>query len=138
MRICFDLDNTLCSGKPYVDAVPLAGAKELLIRLKEKGYIIIIHTARGMGTNSSNVGATIASIGKLTLNQLESWGFIYDEIYFGKPSAEVYIDDKAFHASNLEKLESYLDKMQKTTSRVNGYCSKIEGMMSKIEDCTKD
>ena len=105
MRICFDLDNTLCSGKPYDIAQPLRGAKELLIRLKEKGHVIIIHTARGMGTNSSNVGATIASIGKMTLNQLEDWEFIYDEIYFGKPSAEVYIDDKAFHASDLEKLE---------------------------------
>ena len=56
----------------------------------------------------------------------------------GKPSAEVYIDDKAFHANDLEKLEAYLNKMEKSKSRVDKYCSKIEGMISKIEDCTKE
>lgn len=138
MRICFDLDNTLCTGKPYETAEPYSGIKEMLLRLKEAGHTIIIYTARGMGTSSSNTGAAIANIGKLTLDQLESWDFVYDEIYFGKPNAELYIDDKAYHASSIKKLESFIKRMENSNKQVGTYCSKIQSMISRIDKCTKE
>ena len=91
----FDLDLTLCTGKPYATAEPLTGAVEICQRLRSDGHIVIIQTARGMGTAEGNPGVARANIAKLTLDRLERWGLEYDEIYFGKPSADIYVDDKA-------------------------------------------
>jgi len=104
MRICFDLDDTLCTGKPYKDAVPIEGREELLKSLKGKGHTIIIYTARGMGTSNGNIGKSMARIGKITLNQLEEWNFVFDEIVFGKPSADLYVDDKGLNALRINEL----------------------------------
>ena len=108
MRICFDLDETLCTGK-HEKAVPIPGVKDLLFRLKEKGYHIIIYTARGMGSSNGNIGLAIKKVGRLTLNQLEEWGFVYDEIIFGKPSADLYVDDKAINANLMPRLEEIVE-----------------------------
>jgi hypothetical protein len=48
-----------------------------------------------MGRSGGCVGQATAAIGSLTLRQLNEWGFVYDEIYFGKPDADIFIDDKA-------------------------------------------
>ena len=101
MRICFDLDETLCSGKPYKDAIPIVENINLLKRLQSNGHIIIIYTARGMGRSASNQGLALKEIGLITFLQLEQWGIPYDEIYFGKPTADIYIDDKAINAINI-------------------------------------
>jgi hypothetical protein len=106
MRICFDLDETLCTGYPYSESKPLSGSKELLLQLRSDGHQIIIQTARGMGRSDGNMGKALAAIAKLTLEQLERWGFVYDEIYFGKPNADLYIDDKSL--PNIKALANHL------------------------------
>jgi tRNA A-37 threonylcarbamoyl transferase component Bud32 len=50
-----------------------------------------------MRTHKGNVGAIIADIGKITINTLEKFGIPYDELYFGKPYADFYIDDLAIN-----------------------------------------
>lgn len=104
MRICFDLDNTLCTGYPYEYATPIEGTVDLLRELKARGHTIIIQTARGMGSSSSNPGQATRRIGKLTFDQLDDWGFIYDEIYFGKPDADLFVDDKAYPGTKIDSL----------------------------------
>ncbi len=108
MRICLDLDHTLCTGKPYEESQPLPGAVELLKKLKADGHIIILSTARGMGSSAGNIGSAIAKIGLLTLSQLNDWGFVYDEIWFGKPSFDIAFDDKCFNVSNIDDITSIL------------------------------
>lgn len=110
MRICFDLDDTLCfgskatdEGTDYTSCKPMPGAAQALAGFRESGHTIIIHTARGMGRANGNMGKAQAEIASLTFKQLEAWGFEYDEIYFGKPSADIYIDDKALLASDFWK-----------------------------------
>jgi capsule biosynthesis phosphatase len=105
MRICFDLDGTLCdgelsgeSGTDYSECQPIPGAADILRSLRSQGHTVIIQTARGMGSTHGNVGAAQAKVAAITFEQLEAWGFEYDEIYFGKPSAELYIDDKSMTA----------------------------------------
>ena len=106
MRICFDLDDTLCTGNykdsngvtRYENCAPKIGAKDMLKRLRQQGHVVIIHTARGMNTAQANVGVVLKNVGLLTLAQLHDWGFEYDEIHFGKPSADLYVDDKAQNA----------------------------------------
>ncbi len=101
MRIVVDLDGTICSlkaqGQTYADVVPLDGAVAALKQLKAAGHEIIIHTARNMKTCEGNVGKVMANVGKITLDWLDSYQIPYDEIVFGKPNGDIYIDDKALH-----------------------------------------
>jgi len=100
MRICIDLDGVICelrgAQQGYENLKPLPGAAEKIKALKEQGHYIIIYTARRMKTHHGNVGAIIADIGGLTLEWLKKYNIPYDEIHFGKPWAQVYIDDNAF------------------------------------------
>ena len=108
MRLCFDLDETLCTGYPYEECRPIPEAIDVVNSLKKKGCVIIIHTARGMNTYQGNTGKVVKNLGKLTLEQLNAWGVEYDEIVFGKPSADFYIDDKAISAAFIPKLKEFL------------------------------
>ena len=78
----------------------------MLNYLKEFGHTIIIYTARRMKTHSGNVGKILCDIGKITFNTLEKFNIIFDEIYFGKPYADVYIDDLAVNC--FDDIEKYL------------------------------
>lgn len=104
MRICIDLDGVIAqlknAGETYADVKPVAGAAEKIRTLKESGHHIIIFTARHMKTCAGNVGAVIARQGKTTLDWLELHEIPYDEIIFGKPWADVYIDDNAHRFSS--------------------------------------
>jgi len=104
MRICIDLDGVICQlkkeGQTYDQLEPVPGAIEKLKQLKAAGHYIIIQTARHMKTCEGNVGRVQARIGSITLNGLEKNEVPYDEIYFGKPWAQIYIDDNAFRFDN--------------------------------------
>lgn len=108
MRILIDLDGTICqlkkAGQDYGEVLPVPGAVEKIKLLKEQGHSIIIYTARHMKTCAGDVGQVIAKIGKKTLDWLDRNGVVYDEIYFGKPYADVYIDDLALPFSSWESI----------------------------------
>ena len=99
MRICFDLDNTLVSYPTipgdYSSVKPIEETIHLVRKLKEEGHTIIIHTARRMQSHKHNVGAAIRDIGKVTFDTLEKFNIPYDELFFGKPNADIYVDDKS-------------------------------------------
>ncbi len=48
-----------------------------------------------MKTCDGNVGQVVARQGLVTLDWLARHGIEYDEIHFGKPHAQIYIDDNA-------------------------------------------
>ena len=116
MKIVIDLDGTICEIKrpdeTYTDVKPKPGAIKKIKEWKKKGHYIIIETARHMKTCDGDVGKVIARIGKITLDWLEKYEIPYDEIYFGKPNADVYIDDRAlkFDSWEIISLESYHEK----------------------------
>jgi len=97
LRICFDLDNTLVSYPQihgdYSSVLPITKNINFAKFLKSLGHTIIIHTARRMKTHTGNVGGVVADIGKVTIDTLEKFEIPYDELYFGKPYANFYIDD---------------------------------------------
>jgi capsule biosynthesis phosphatase len=101
LRICVDLDNTLVTSPiidwDYSSVQPIHKMITLVQEWKAKGHTIIIHTARRMQTHKNNVGAATADCAKVTLETLEKFGIPYDELLFGKPIADVYIDDKALN-----------------------------------------
>jgi capsule biosynthesis phosphatase len=108
MRIVIDLDGTICplkkTNEEYGDLVPFPGAAKRLKDLKSAGHYIIIQTARNMATQESNLGKVMKNIGKVTLDWLAEHEIPFDEIYFGKPNAHVYIDDRAFRFSDWSDL----------------------------------
>ena len=107
-RFCFDLDNTLVSYPvvhgDYTTVLPHQKNIEYLRYLKKCGNVIIIHTARRMRTHGGNTGKVMHDVGKITLDTLEKFQIPYDELYFGKPDADYYIDDKGVSCfADLEK-----------------------------------
>ena len=91
--VCFDLDGTLCTNTngAYDRAEPFPWAIERLNRLADAGHRIIVFTARGTATGIDWRETTEA--------QLERWGVRYDDLRLGKPSADVYVDDRAVHTT---------------------------------------
>lgn len=117
-RYCFDLDNTLVTFPKipgnYCSVEPIVKNIELVRYLKRFGHTIIIYTARRMKTHKGNVGKIMQDVGKITLDTLEKFNIPYDEIYFGKPEADVYIDDLALNCfDDLEKGLGYYETMIK-------------------------
>ena len=91
-----DIDQTICKNKnlKYEDSIPYLERIEKLNRLHNQGHTIIYCTARGMGRYNN-----IAILAKLhfyflTRRQLKKWGVKYDKLLLGKPSGDIYIDDK--------------------------------------------
>lgn len=108
LRVCFDLDNTLVTyptiSGDYTTVLPIQRNINFLKLLHKLGNTIIIYTARRMKTHKGNVGAIVADIGKITFDTLDRFGIPYDEIHFGKPYANFYIDDLAINVnSSLDK-----------------------------------
>lgn len=111
-RYCFDLDNTLVTYPKitgdYTTVEPIQKTIDFLKYLKRVGHTIIIYTARRMHTHQGNVGKVMADIAKITFITLDKFDIPYDEIYFGKPYADFYIDDLAISPyDDLEKELGY-------------------------------
>jgi hypothetical protein len=89
--LCFDLDGTLCTNTSgdYDRALPFLWAIARVNRLAVEGHRIVIFTARGTATG--------IDWSEVTRAQLKAWGVRYDSLHFGKPSAAVYVDDRAVH-----------------------------------------
>lgn len=125
MRICVDLDGVVCSlkkeGQTYFDVLPVDGAVEKLHQLKNAGHYIILHTARHMKTCNGNQSLAVARIGKMTLDWLEKHGVPYDEIFFGKPWADLYLDDNALRFTGWNGIDGDGSSFPRSTeSQVKG------------------
>ena len=109
MRIVIDIDGTICpirqSHQTYAELQPFPDAVTRIKSLHAAGHYIILQTARNMATQQSNVGKVLKNIGKVTLDWLERHDIPYDEIYFGKPNAHIYIDDRALRFSDWRNID---------------------------------
>ena len=98
MRMCFDLDGTLCSntyGK-YHTAKPIKKAIKKINKYFDEGNYIIIFTARYMGRNKGNIKKAYVDGFEEAENQLKKWGVKYNELILGKPEYDILFDDKSF------------------------------------------
>ena len=94
MRYVIDIDGTICSvtNSDYKNAKPFHDRINRINKLYNCGAYIILFTARGMSTSSKD------KYTELTVKQLKSWNVKYDELIFGKPAGDIYIDDKGVSA----------------------------------------
>ena len=116
MRIVFDLDGVICELKKpsqsYADVIPKNDVIEKMREMKEEGHYLIIHTGRHMRTCNGNVSKVIEKIGKITEDWLQKWNVPYDKLVFGKPYADIYIDDLGIEFSTKEKLDEKIKSIQ--------------------------
>jgi SAM-dependent methyltransferase len=86
---CFDIDGTICTNTDgaYERAEPHPDVIARVNALFDSGDRITLYTARGSTTGIDWF--------ELTEKQLRSWGVNYHQLILGKPTADVYIDDKA-------------------------------------------
>ena len=92
----FDIDGTICSltKGDYGFAIPYTDRIQKINKLYDEGNKIIYQTARGMGRYGNAASIAHAAFYNITVKQLKSWGVKYSSLYMGKPSGDVYIDDK--------------------------------------------
>ena len=116
MRYVFDLDGVICelktSNQTYEEVNPNLQVIKIINELKQNGNHIIIHTARHMKTCNGDVSKVKQKIGKITEKWLEQWNVSYDELIFGKPHGDLYIDDLGITFSSIENLKNELDNIK--------------------------
>ncbi|KAH8814815.1 capsule biosynthesis phosphatase [Xylogone sp. PMI_703] len=132
-RFCFDLDSTLV-GVPtvpgdYSTCPPITKNIELVQQLYKAGHYIIIQTARRMRTHKGNIGGVIADIGPVTFAQLERYKIPYHDIHFGKPWADIYVDDLAVNA-NLDTMREIGWLLEEPNLSAPGFEGNTKGMIA--------
>lgn len=97
MIYCFDIDGTMCDDMlgEYEKSQPRKDIINKINRLYDEGHIIKIFTGRGSKTG--------IDWREFTERQLQSWGVKYHELIFGKPVADVFVDDKAINVRDWEE-----------------------------------
>lgn len=91
MKYVFDIDGTICSvEQDYKNAKPINENIRIVNQLYKEGHTIWFYTARGSETK--------INWNRRTKKQLNIWGIRYHRVVFKKPSADLYIDDKAINA----------------------------------------
>ena len=94
--IVVDIDDTInfTINRDFENSIPNHDVIKKINELHDKGWRIVLFTARGQ----NSCGNDIELIEKKYLNVTKNWmdknNVKYDEIRFGKPNADYYIDDK--------------------------------------------
>ena len=102
---CIDIDGTLTEphkGTPF-EAIPIPSRIEKVNKLFDEGATIYLMTARGFVHSSTRYPDDILAqqreadyhVRSRTEKQLKEWGVKYTKLFFGKPRAWVYVDDRA-------------------------------------------
>lgn len=97
MIYCFDIDGTICTnteGK-YETAKPHISVIKKINKLRKEGNTIYIYSARGSTTG--------IDWKKKTQEQLQEWGVKYHTLFFGKPTADIFVDDKSINVKEWMK-----------------------------------
>ncbi len=92
-----DVDGTILTtvGRDYENSRPIVEVVAGLRALKEAGWYIILHTARGMGRSGNNIELVREQVTNEIVSFCEKYDVPFDDLIVGKPFAAVYIDDKA-------------------------------------------
>lgn len=95
---CFDMDNVICetNNSNYKKSKPIFEVIDVINQLYSKKYVIKIFTSRYMGRNKENDRLVKKKYYLETKNYLKKWGVKYNYLILGKPSYDIFVDDKAF------------------------------------------
>jgi hypothetical protein len=107
-KISFDIDGVVCTDTKghYALAKPIEEAITLINKLYDEGHVIYLFTARFRGRNKNDWKKAYEEGYDFTKKQLAAWGVRHHDLFFGKPSTDLIVDDKAlFHKSDTRTVE---------------------------------
>ncbi len=98
-RFVFDIDGVIAQfdeSLDYANVGPRPAMVKAIQKLYEAGNEIVLFTARGYVTG--------VDWKETTIEQMKKFGVPYNELIFGKPNADYYVDDKMLDMNLLESL----------------------------------
>lgn len=104
-RIIVDIDGTLCEVKnrDFINAIPIQEVIDKVNEYYNKGYEVIISTARGQNS-CKTVEEMKNKYEKITREWLDKAGVKYHRLEIGyKQNADMYVDDKAIKPDEFVK-----------------------------------
>lgn len=102
IKLVFDIDDTICNNKnrDYENAIPFKNVINKINKLHKQGAKIILYTSRGMVSCNGDLQKIIKKNKPILEKWLEKNKVQYDELIFGKPLGDMYIDDKAINVKD--------------------------------------
>jgi CMP-N-acetylneuraminic acid synthetase len=100
LTVCFDIDGIIAyktQDNDYSKAIPNYNVINIVNKIYDMGHNVVIFTARG--------SATKIDWSEETKMQLTNWGLKFSKLRFGKPYADIYIDDRFL---NLKQISTYI------------------------------
>lgn len=97
VRVVIDVDDTICDNlnRDYAHAIPKKDVIDKINQLHREGVEIALHTARGQASCNGDLMKIIATKKPTLEKWLKENNVEYDELIFGKPLGDLYVDDKA-------------------------------------------
>lgn len=95
MKYIIDIDGTICKdtdNSKYENAIPIPDRIEHFNLLYDLGHEIHYWSARGSATGKNHYD--------FTLYQLKQWKAKFHSFRLGKPTYDVWIDDKAINVED--------------------------------------
>ena len=122
MNIFVDIDNTICEtddslANKYLSSKPILDMIKHVNDLYHKGNRITYWTARGNASNKD--------YRELTETQLASWGCLYHELKMGKPSYDLFIDDKTIHPRDVKLTQNSVQSKTQNEVVLKGWGHEI-------------
>ena len=101
----FDIDDTICNNKnrDYINAEPIKEVINKINYLHKNVATIRLYTSRGMVSCNGDINKIIAKNKDILLNWLYRHNVKFDELIFGKPLGDLYVDDKAMNVEDFKK-----------------------------------
>jgi len=96
--LCFDLDGVICTTVKgqYKKSTPKKKNIMLINELYENGHIIKIFTARYMTRCDGKIRLIKKTGYQEAIKQFKKWKLKYHQFIMGKPSYDLFVDDKAY------------------------------------------
>jgi capsule biosynthesis phosphatase len=97
-------------NRDYDNSLPNVPVVEGLRKLKDKGWKVILMSARGMGRSNGDIASVSEEVKAEIKKFVEKYNVPCDDIILGKPWASYYIDDKAIRPDEfVEKIDEIVN-----------------------------
>jgi hypothetical protein len=121
LRICFDVDGVLCKDDnrelPYGERAPYEWVASTLLLLKEAGHTLVLNTARYMAKCHGDAEKASRGGWYEAMTWLKFHGIPFDELYLGKPSAHIYVDDRACRVNSNSGITDWVKTFYQTLKK---------------------
>ena len=135
-RIVMDIDDTISThrNRDYVNAIPNFEMIRKMQELAKQGIEFILFTARGQISCNGDIKKIEEEKGPTLRAWLKRYNVPYSELRFGKPIADIYVDDSAMTPDEFlyGTFESYKGGSNEYIERLDKYvvkeCSDIDAL----------